>query len=259
MARHFRSRKNSGQTLIITALTISLLTLSIAYGVFEAGRRNGLRSETSLNLPVFATKLGLKNTVTSALVNVSNGGENTILGTNLDEYASFVGNQSYFGKCTILSTVLDVSPYESGIWMSWGSDGTGVSSAYANFTLVFTETTADMELEHATNITTCLVVEGVYTKVGGTSKQVNVTCNIFNEGEAALAHSITLYYDFDGNSGTSDWTAAPSPSVTDYGNGTYTISFVAETQTENDPMIVSAQVYDLREIFVLANVTCTET
>ncbi|PVX25937.1 MAG: hypothetical protein CW716_07010 [Candidatus Bathyarchaeum sp.] len=53
--------------------------------------------------------------------------------------------------------------------------------------------------------------------------------------------------------------AAPSPSVTDYGNGTYTISFTAETQAENDPMIVSAHLYDLREIFLLANVTCSET
>ena len=240
-------------------MTISLLTLSVAYGVFEAGRRNGLRSSTTLNLPVFATKLGLKNTVTSALVNVSNGGENTILATNLDKYASFVGNQSYFGKCTILSTTLDLSPYESGICLSWGSDGTGVSSAYANFTLVFTETTADMDLEHSTNITTCLVVEGVYTKLGGTSKQVNVTCRVFNEGTAALANNVTLYYDFDGNLGTSDWTAANSPTVTDYGNGNYTLSFTAETQTENDPMIISAQAYDLREIFVMANASCTET
>ena len=236
-----------------------MLILSIAYGVFEAGRRGGIQSATTLNQPVFATKLGLKNTVISALVNVSNGGENTILATNLDTYASFVGNQSHFGKCTILSTALDASPYESGMWISWGSDGTGVSSAYANFSLVFTSTTAEIQLEHVTNITTRLDVEGTYIKLGGTLKQVNVTCRIFNEGEPALANNITLYYDFDGNLGTSDWIAASSPALTDYGNGTYTTSFTADTQTRNDPMLISAQVHDLREIFVLANVTCTET
>jgi hypothetical protein len=256
---NLRNRKKSGQTLIITALAVALLILSVAYGVFEAERRSEMRSATTLNMPVLATKLGLRNTVTSALVNVSNGGENTILATNLNEYAAIVGNQSYFGKCTVLFTALDASPYQSGVWISWGSDGTGISAAYANFTLVFTRTTADTQMEHATNVTTRLDVEGVYTKLDGTLKQVNVTCRVFNEGEAALAKNITLYYDFDGDLGTSDWIAADSPTVTDYGNGTYTISFIADTQIRNDPLLVSAQVYDLREIFVLANATCTET
>ncbi len=218
-----------------------------------------MRSATTLNSHVLATKLGLRNTVTSALVNVSNGGENGILSTNLNKYASIVGNQSYFGKCTVLFTELDVSPYQSGMWISWGSDGTGVSSAYANFTLVFTRTEANVQLEHAINVTTGLDVEGNYSKLGGTSKQVNVTCRIFNEGEVALANNITLYYEHDGDPSDQNWIAADSPSITDYGNGTYTISFTAETQTINDPMLVSAQVYDLRDIFVMANVTCTET
>jgi len=259
LVSHLRNRKNSGQTLIITALVIALLILSIVYGVFEAGRRNEMRSTTTLNSPVLATKLGLRNTVTSALVNVSNGGENTILATNLNKYASIVGNQSHFGKCAVLFTALNTSPYQSGIWISWGSDGTGVSGAYSNFTLVFTRPEASLQLEHATNITSRLDVEGTYSKLEGTIKQVNVTCRVFNEGEPALANNTTLYYDFDGNSGTSDWIAADSPSITDYGNGTYIVSFTATTQTRNDPMLVSAQVHDLRDIFILANATCTET
>jgi hypothetical protein len=230
----------------------------VVYGVFEAGRRSEMRSATTLNSHILATKLGLKNTVTSALVNASNGGENGILSTNLNRYASMVGNQSYFGKCTVLFTVLDASPYQSGMQISWGADGTGVSGAYANYTLVFTRTESDLQLEHATNITTRLDVEGTYSKLDGTSKQVNVTCRVFNEGEPALANNITLYYDHDGDLGTSDWIAADSPAITDYGNGTYIISFIAETQTVNDPLLVSAQVYDLRDIFVLANATCTE-
>jgi hypothetical protein len=259
MGRKAGNRGNSGQTLIITALVIALLVLSIVYGVFEAGRRSELRSAATLNSPALATKLGLRNTVTSSLVNVSNGGENEVLLTNLSEYASIVGNQSYFGKCTVLFTVSDSSPYQSGMWTSWGSDGTGVSSAYANFTLVFTKTESGLQLEHTINITTALNVEGTYTKLEGTLKQVNVTCRIFNEGEPALADNITLYYDFDGDLETQDWTAADSPNITDYGNGTYTLSFTAETQTRDDPMLVSVHVYDMREVFVLANATCTET
>ena len=74
---------------------IALLILSVVYGVSEAGKVGEMRSATTLNSHVLATKLGLKNTVTSALVNASNGGENGVLSTNLDKYASMVGNQSY--------------------------------------------------------------------------------------------------------------------------------------------------------------------
>ena len=254
-----RSRKNSGQTLIITALVISLLVLSVVYGVFEAERRSELRSATKLNSHVLATKLGLRNTVTSALVNVSNGGDNGTLTTNLNKYAEVIGNQTYFGKCTVLSTASNSSPYQSGIWLSWGSDGIGVSSAYANYTLMFTQLDSQIQLQHVTNITTGLEVEGTYTKLGGTSRQVNVTCRIFNEGEPALANNITAYYEYDGNPVDQNWTVGSSQSITDYGNGTYTISFIADTQTSDDPMLVSAQVHDLRDIFVVANATCNET
>ena len=84
-------------------------------------------------------------------------------------------------KCTAILTALNVSPYQLGIWISWGSDETGVSSAYANFT-VFTKTESDFKLEHATNITTALNLEGTYSKLGGTNNHVNLTCRIFNEG-----------------------------------------------------------------------------
>ncbi|PVX23469.1 MAG: hypothetical protein CW716_12125, partial [Candidatus Bathyarchaeum sp.] len=200
-----------------------------------------------------------KNTVTSALVNVSNGGDTQVLAYNLNKYASFVGNQSYFGKCTVLFTECNSSPYESGTWISWGSDGKGVSSAYANFTVTFAGTDSEIQMEHATNITTSITVDGTYNLLGGTSKQVNITCNVLNEGEPALTQNITVYYEYDGDPSDQNWISVDSPSVTDYGNGTYTLSFVAETQTVDDPVLVSTHIYDNRDVFVVANVTCTET
>ena len=259
MRKNLHGRKNSGQTLIVAALVISLLIISIVYTVFEAQRQNETRSATTLNNHILATKLGLQNTVTSSLANASNGGQNNVLSTNLNTYASLVANQSYFGKCVTLFSLMDSLPYTSGIQLSWGSDGTGVSSAYANYTLIFIKTEADIQLEHETNITTGLTVAGTYMTLQGTFKQVNVTCQILNDGKPALAQNITLYYEHDGEPSNQEWIAADSPSIIDYGNGTYTMSFVAETQTRGDSVIVSTQVYDLRDIFVLANVTCTET
>ena len=258
MTKNFYGRKNSGQSLIVTSLVVSLLIISIFYGVFEANRTNEPRASTTLNSHVLAVKLGLKNTVTSALVNVSNGGTNQTLTTNLSKYTSFLGNQSFFGKCVTLFSVPDSSHYQSGIYLSWGTDGTGVSSAYANSTLHFVEMESEVLLETVTNITTSLTLEGTYTKLVGATKQVNVTCRIFNENDPALAESVTLYYEYDGDPSDQNWIIVDSPSVIDFGNGTYIISFDAVTQTRNDPILVSAQVYDTRNVFVLANMTGVE-
>jgi hypothetical protein len=217
-----------------------------------------MRSATTLNGYMFATKLGLKNTVTSSLANVSNGGTEQVLETNLNTYGSFMANQSYFGRCNIKFNVSETSPYQSGIWQAWDTNGVGVSSAYANYTLTFASTESDMQLEHETNITTQLNLDGNYSLLGGTEKQVNLTCEILNENEPALANNIDVYFDFDGDTQTQDWVAADSPTVTDYGNGTYIIEFIADTQTRTAAMHVSAQVNDTRNIFVMANVTCIE-
>ena len=167
-------------------------------------------------------------------------------------------NKSHFAKCIIQFNVSESSPYQSGIWQSWETNGVGFSSAYANYTLTFTSTESDMQLEHETNITTRLNLDGNYILLGGTEKQVNITCEILNENEPALANNIDVYFDFDGDTQTQNWIVADSPTITDYGNGTYTIDFIADTQTRNAAMHVSAQVNDTRNIFVMANVTCVK-
>ena len=258
MRRNLRNCENSGQTLVITALVISLLTLSVFYGVFEASRRSEMDNLTALNDYIFVTKLGLKKTVISSLANFSNGGTNDILATNLNKYVSIVGNQAYFGKVSIVFTLLDVSPYQSGLHLSWDSDGTGLSSAYANYSLVLIKTEANLQLKHETNISTKLEIEGTYSQLEGNVRNLTVNCRILNEGEPVLAKNITMFYELDGDPSNQDWITASSSSNIDYGNGTYRISFIAETESINDPMLISAQVYDMRGIFVLANATCRE-
>jgi len=258
LRRNLRNHEKSGQTLVITALVISLLILSIFYGIFEASRRSETNSVTALNDYIFATKLGLEKTVISSLINFSNGGTNEILGTNLDKYASFIGNQAFFGKLNISYTLLNDLPYQSGFYLSWNSDGTGISSACANYSLGLFKAEADLQLKHVTNITTKLEIAGIYNQLEGTSRNLILNCKIFNEGEPCLAENITISYEYDGDPSNQEWIVASPLSNIDYGNGTYILSLIAETQSVNDPMLVSAQVYDTRDIFVLANVTCTE-
>jgi len=259
LQRNLRNCKNSGQTLVITALVISLLILSIFYGVFEASRRSEIDNLPALNDYIFVTKLGLKKTVISSLANFSRGGTNEILSTNLNKYVSIVGNQAYFGKVSILFTLLDISPYQSGLHLSWDSDGTGLSSAYANYSLALIKTEANLQLKHETNITTKLEIDGTYNQLQGTDRNVTVNCKIINEGEPSLAKNITISYELDGDPSNQEWINASLSSNIDYGNGTYRLSFIAETESINDSMLISAQVYDKRGIFVIANATCSET
>ena len=264
MKRKRLNRKNSGQFLIITSLVIVLLLLSVVYFVFEIERKSAVQTTASLNSYVLAIKLSSRNTVTSALVNVSNGGENEILTANLNEFSSIIGNQYHFGKCNLMCTPLNSAPYQSGIWISWGSNGLGVSSAYTSFSLDFTGIQADVQLEYSVNIITTVNVEdGAYIKLEGEGmelkKQVNATCRILNEGKPALAKNIALFYEENGDLSTEKWIPVDSLSITDYGNGTYFMSFIVETQVRNDPVLISAHVHDLRDIFVQTNTECDET
>jgi len=105
---------------------------------------------------------------------------------------------------------------------------------------------------YAINITT-IRLEGSCA-LNNSEKIVNITCRVFNEDKPALAENITVYYKLDGN-----WLPANSSnnlSITDYGNGTYAISFTVNT--DSDIVQVSVHVHDSRGIFVKANVTCSQ-
>jgi hypothetical protein len=104
------------------------------------------------------------------------------------------------------------------------------------------------------NITTTVLIESTYRIVNGDTKHVNVTINLLNEAQPALAEQITIYYKV-----SNTWlipNATNNYEITDYGNGTYIASFNADIPAQN--VEVSAHVVDKREIFVQANATSTE-
>ena len=250
-------RGNSGQVLIIVALIITLLLLSTALYVAETEKDAAVyKSEVA---PAFsAYRLGTMHTVISALSNISNGGSADILVANLNQFKSMVGNRSLTAIFKMEFTPLNMAPYQDGVWIDWGSSGKGVSSAYVNFILNYSGISATYSSEYAVNITSEIEVSGVYTILNGSQKQVTLTFTVRNEGKPALARNFTVYYEQDGSLSTEEWVQVASPSVTDYGNGTYLMLFTAETTNPDDPMLVSVHCHDLRYIFIRANVTCTQ-
>lgn len=249
------NRRNSGQVLVITSLIVVMLLLSTFIYVAETVK-NAPVYETVANQGFSAYRLGAIHTIISALANVSNGGATGILVTDLANYKWMVGNHSFDAMLNATFSPRSTSPYQDGLWLSWGSSGIGVSSAYVSFVWNSCGTSTTFYSEYAVNMTSDIRIDGYYTRLTGTLKQANVTVNLLNEGNPALARNFTVYYEFNGDLNPEEWVQA-SPSITDYGNGTYFMSFTASTQNRNDPLLVSVCCHDLRYIFVRANATFT--
>jgi hypothetical protein len=250
--KKFIRSSNSGQALIIASLVITMLLLSTAYYVFEA-QRNTITDQTAEDPALVALKLGTVNTMISALANISNGGDRSVLLTDLNEFSLTVGNHSYDGNSDLLFTPSNLPPYQDGTWISWDSNGTGISTACVSFLINFSGPSTTYSSQYETNVTTTLTIEGVYTG-NDTEKSVMVTCRMFNENEPASVNDITVLYQNDTDGQWFKVDPSNNLQMIDYGNGTYLLSFNAYAQ---NVLQVSAQAHDLRDVFVVANTTCT--
>lgn len=245
---------NSGQIFILAILTITLVLVSTEIYVYETTSQSvSLKSDSFSNF-VLMTKLGCKHTIISSLANVSVGGSSSILSTNLETLNSVMESQYQFGKCLLNYTLRNTSPYANGIWLSWGSSGIGYSGAYANFTFNVLDREVNATVYYVVNVTTTVSIVGTYEGLTGNDKQINIICNLSNEGQPALAESITTYYQVETSWYEAD--ASNNYSVNNYGNGTYILTFTASIP--GSEVQVSTHAYDTREIFVQANATCTE-
>jgi hypothetical protein len=240
--------------LIITALIITLMLTSTVYYVLET--ENETISLQGTADPYFSVaEICTRNTVISALANVSNtlanvsnGGDPGALYASLEELSSMLHAHSYDAEFDLSFTLMNAN----GTWISWGEDGSGVSSAYASFVINVLGSTENYSSTYETNVTTSLQVNGTYT-VEGSEETVNVTCTVYDENGPTLANRIAIFYQ---NQTDGSWLSVDQQNnltTVDFGNGTYDISFPAYSQ---GPVNVSVQIIDLRDIFVMANATC---
>lgn len=253
---HKHNRKNSGQVLIIVALIVTLLFLSTSLYVAESLKSEVVyQSGSSQTLSFY--EQGLRHTIISALANVSNGGDTEVLLEDLDRFGTVATDHSYNSMLTITNTLLNTTPYQNGIWIDWGSDGAGVTSACINYCIDSSETSSTSHVERSINVTTDITINGNYTRGAGTTKYVNLTCTISNDGLPSLAKDFSVYFEKDGSLVTEAWTQVSSVTLTDFGNSTYSMSFTISTTNWWNPALISVKCNDLRGIFVQANMTCT--
>lgn len=242
--------------LIVAALVITMLLLSTALYVADI-QKNQLRysSGSDLYLPFY--KQGLRHTMIIALANISNGGNTGILETNLNQFNSFITDHSYDAFFKSEFTLCNTAPYMNGIWLAQNSSGTGIVSAFVSFSLNVSGTSETYHSEYEMNVTSMIQTSGHYYLLNDTERQVNLTCKVFNEGQPALAKNFTISYEKDGLLDFEDWVLVETSNITDYGNGTYTISFNAVTDQPDDPLLIWVSCQDQRNILIQTLVTPT--
>ena len=225
-------------------------------------------AETKQNIPVHKSKsnlvfsvykLGIVNTVISSLGNISNGGSENIFAQNLNKFKSVVLRNSFNSIVDMEFAPLDNPPYQDGFWISWNSNGKGITSAVTNVFINSTELTGIFSTNQEINVTSELDVNGYYTLMNESHKQATISIKVFNEAKPALANNFTIYYEQDGDLSIEEWVKVDSFSTANFGNGTYSLSFTVQTISQDDPLLISVQCHDLRHIFVKTNFKCIQT
>ena len=229
------------------------LLLSAQLYILEVGKISEDTNSDALNDFMLDVKLGSRHVVIGSLANISNGGASDILEQNLLEWVEFIGSQYLQGQNTMNFALEETAPYSFGTRLSWGVNGYGVSSAYAEFMHSLDGREANVDLTYSVNVTTALLISSINQGLNETARQVDVTINILNEAYPALAEQITVYYRVSGTWLIPD--LATGYKLQDYGNGTYVASFTAMTASIDE---VSVHAIDCRGIYVQANATSTE-
>ncbi len=244
-------KDNSGQVIIITALLVALLLLSTAMYVIETGKGVPI-SENGGETVFSAYEQNIKSTLISALANISGGGNEGVLAADLNELNSAITSHSYQALVQMDYTLLNTSPYQNGVWISQGTNGQGISSIYVSFDFSSSGLSTTSTSQYNGNITSEVNLSGQYLQLNDTSKQANLTINVLNEDKPALAQNFTFYFQ-----NVAYWLKVEAPSINNLGNGTYTVSFQAETSQQSGPLLVSMYCQDQRGITVGTNATCS--
>jgi hypothetical protein len=248
-------RGRSGQILAVSALVIALIMISTATYIYDLSGSIGDGEAYLLNDYVRSIMLNSKHAIISALANITDGGSGETLVANLNTWSTAVEKQYELGTLTLNYTLKSTPPYVSGLYINWGTDGNGVSEAYADFRLNASGKELKLQYPFYVNVSARLKVEGYLTQVSPLSQQVTVVCRLFNEEQPALARNVTIYY----RELIGVWTVsgvANNYTLVDYGNGTYRATFTVDTLATS--LDVSTRVFDGRDILVQANATLTQ-
>jgi hypothetical protein len=244
-------RNNSkGQVIVITALLIGLLMFSTFVYVTEVIKK-APAIETNQNELFPQYQQNLKNTLISALANITSDNNTQVLNQDIDKLNQIFSSHFYGSLIQINYTLANTAPYQDGLWISSGQENhttVGAQVSYQLFSVGKSET--------STVVGNVVVASEVYlygnsSQIDQATKQGNLTLQVFNEGVSALVSNFSCYYQ-DG----AQWVRIENFSSTDFGTGTYEIVFSVQLSQPSDPLTVAIYVLDQRGISLRVQATC---
>jgi hypothetical protein len=240
------TKRRKGQVLVVAALAIALTILTTQAYVYELNNMKISSEHGLLSDYILGIKQESRHVVTASLVNVSHGGAASNFEANLERWEVFVAGGYSLGRCDLNATLASSTTYSDGIRLDWGANGSGVSSACADFALNLGGRGVEVDWGFTVNMTSRVEVSGSYDDLGDDSKQVSVSVNLENEGASALAWTIVLEYLKSGS--WEDPKNLGSYAKLDSGNGTYRYTFI--DTIPGTFVRVRVRVNDLRGVFV---------
>lgn len=250
MVRRSFRRDCKGQVIVITALLVALILLSTAMYVIEIQKATPI-ARSNDGVPIDSYRNSVKSTLISALANVSGGGDESALVSNLAVLKSVILVQSYESQLSLDFDVLDGDGYSGGLRIERGDNGIGISSAYVSVSCSSKNSLASSEVSYAVNVTSSMLVSGYHTQLNDTYKEVALTINLLSESGPALADRFTIYYQ-----GSTGLSTVDSPGIVNFGNGTYTATFSALSSQIDGSIEVSVDCLDTRGITIGTRLMC---
>jgi hypothetical protein len=253
--REFRSQ-NSGQVLVIASLIVAIILLSTVAYVIETEKRAPVYQDEPD--AIFSSyKSGAYRTIESALANITNGGNISVLAADLNEFNRVFSRSSYRAIINAEFTPLNDSSYANGIYLSWGSSGQATSSAYVKFAFNCSAPSSNYRSDFGIVVTSEMKLQGSFLTVNDSAIQVNATCTVLNEGKPTALQNLTVCYRSDQPSNP-EWLKPDSLSETAFGNGVYLLSFVTNSRNFSEAPVILVSCNDQRGIFLQAISVCTQ-
>jgi hypothetical protein len=236
-----------GQVIVVTALLVAVILLATAMYVIDV-QKNTPSVQKDDGVLIDSYETSVRSTLVSALANFSSGGDRVVLDSDLVQLRDVILAHSYEAQLSITYNLLNSNGYSDGLRVSWGSNGEGISSAYTTVTCSSTSSSGSSDVTYVVNVTDRIHLNGDYVQFNDTTKLVNLTVHLYSETGSALANSLVFSYRT-----ASDWVTIESPSITSNGDGTYTVTFNAQTELIGESLDVSIVCLDTRCISVGAS------
>jgi len=196
----------------------------------------------------------LRNTLISALANITNDGDPQVLNQDVEKLNQIFRSHFYESMIQIDCILANTAPYHNGLWLSNDQENHAVVGAQVSYQLDSIRNTKISNVIGNVNITSEAYLSGNYLQIDQTTKQGTLTLRVYNEGKPALASEFSCKYQ----NGT-QWINIETLNITDFCNGTYKILFSIQQSQPSDLLTVSINVLDQRGINIGVKATCTSS